>query len=268
MSTKRRASQLKISLFSFQDIITSVTGVMILVTLMLSLELINRKENSPPVQTAEQITTTDKTIEQLRAEIQIAEQQLAAAKQSVTDLPSFDAKELAEMNRDISQNADRLRSELTKLRSALNDKRHDADQSRIADEQGKLTEGKIIDSLESEIAEIEQKIKDLEGSNRVFFSSGIKDKTVWIVEITARGYSVAQIGIQMAPLQFATANELEQWLATINAASSALYLLVKPGGASYFHTLQEALRSKIDFGYQVVGSSQQILDPKVGAGVP
>ena len=47
----KRKSNLKISLFSFQDIITSVTGVMILLTLLMALELVEKIETSPPVLT-------------------------------------------------------------------------------------------------------------------------------------------------------------------------------------------------------------------------
>lgn len=40
--TRRRASLQAFSLFSFQDIITSVTGIIVLILLVLSLELIDR----------------------------------------------------------------------------------------------------------------------------------------------------------------------------------------------------------------------------------
>ena len=55
MSRRRSARQSAFSLFSFQDIITSVTGIMVLITLLLAVELINRTEASPPMQTREQL---------------------------------------------------------------------------------------------------------------------------------------------------------------------------------------------------------------------
>ena len=45
----RRAGAPPISLFSFQDIITSVTGIMILVTLMMSIELVQRNQQGGAV---------------------------------------------------------------------------------------------------------------------------------------------------------------------------------------------------------------------------
>ena len=55
MSRRRRNhTTAAFSLFAFQDIITSVTGVMIMITLLLAVELVNRVEQSPAVQTTVQ----------------------------------------------------------------------------------------------------------------------------------------------------------------------------------------------------------------------
>ena len=48
---RRRKKQVTFSLFAFQDIITSVTGIMILATLMLAVEFIQRIDGAPPRQT-------------------------------------------------------------------------------------------------------------------------------------------------------------------------------------------------------------------------
>ena len=46
----RRHRNQPFSLFSFQDIITSVTGIVILLTLVLTLDLITRRQSSPAAQ--------------------------------------------------------------------------------------------------------------------------------------------------------------------------------------------------------------------------
>src|SRR5262245_50889879 len=51
--SRRGRSGVPISLFSFQDIVTSVTGIMILVTLFLALDIIRRRQGAPDTQTAE-----------------------------------------------------------------------------------------------------------------------------------------------------------------------------------------------------------------------
>ena len=61
---RRRRRESGFSLFAFQDIITSVTGIMILVTLVLAIELIERTESSPKVMTAQ---TTDQLKSQIVA---------------------------------------------------------------------------------------------------------------------------------------------------------------------------------------------------------
>ena len=51
MSRRRRRSA-PFSLFAFQDIITSVTGIMLVITMLLALELLERTDVAPPQATA------------------------------------------------------------------------------------------------------------------------------------------------------------------------------------------------------------------------
>ena len=64
MARRRVVASTAFSLFSFQDIITSVTGIMVLVTLMLALELITRVQTSAPAQTAVQTKRVEVTVEE------------------------------------------------------------------------------------------------------------------------------------------------------------------------------------------------------------
>ena len=54
--SRRGRNKSAFSLFVFQDIIMSVTGIMILITLILSLEMMERQEESPRERTSEIIS--------------------------------------------------------------------------------------------------------------------------------------------------------------------------------------------------------------------
>jgi hypothetical protein len=230
--------------------------------------LVNRKANSPPVQTRVQILTTQKTIEELQEEIRLAEAQVTASQESVDDLPTFNAEALAKLDAELQQDLERLGQELADLKAKANQKMQQAGQVQAADDRDKESSEEEVKDLEGQIADIEQKIKDVEGSNRVYFKSDLQGKTVWLVQVDASGMTVAQMDVQSSPRAFATAAEFEKWLLGLGLSDNALFLLVKPGGAAFFDELEPKLVNVIDFGYQVVGANQQILDPIIGAGRP
>ena len=74
--TRRRKTQTPFSLFAFQDIITSITGIMILITLLIALELVHSRENSPQHQTPQLNTTIQKQLQETNAAITQLNEQL------------------------------------------------------------------------------------------------------------------------------------------------------------------------------------------------
>src|SRR5688572_28379815 len=81
------------SFFAFQDIITSVTGIMILVTLILALEFIQKSEGSPKNQT-----------KQITEELTAAVQQTAAMKMTVAAAQ----EEISKLRAALAQSEDTL----------------------------------------------------------------------------------------------------------------------------------------------------------------
>jgi len=73
-----RRVRIKVSLFAFQDIITSVTGVIVLVTLLSSLELVHRK--AEPVPSSQAATDVSRLADQIPAlELAVASGKLTKA---------------------------------------------------------------------------------------------------------------------------------------------------------------------------------------------
>src|SRR5687768_7345021 len=86
------------SLFSFQDIITCVSGIIILITLMLVLELVQRRQRSPQVR-------TQAIASQLRTSI-------ASAKAEVTKLKAALAKDSSRLEERAGVSVDLIRREI------------------------------------------------------------------------------------------------------------------------------------------------------------
>lgn len=269
MTKRRTAGTTAFSLFAFQDIITSVTGIMVLVTLMLALELMNRVHQSPPAQTSQQADEVLASIEELKQAIETLRQRLNSSSQAAEDLPSLDANTLRDMAARLDDDSQRLQDETDQLAEERAKKQRQAAQARRKDSQDRAKEEQELADLDTRIADAEEELDEIENSNRMFFTSGVQGKDTWIIEVTARGFTVARIGVKAAPKHYSSISALDKWLASLDADSNALYLVVKPGGVASFKQVQVAISSTgLDMGFQVVADSQTVLDPNSGAGAP
>jgi hypothetical protein len=110
-------------------------------------------------------------------------------------------------------------------------------------------------------------VKDVKDDKRLFFRSGVKDKTTWLVEVTGSGYSMAKLGVSQIPKTAQSQSSFGSWLSGLSNRNEAVYMLVKPGGRVNARAAKELLKSKgIDYGFGLIGANQVLIDPNSGAG--
>lgn len=266
---RRKSGSAAFSLFAFQDIITSVTGIMVLITLILALELMNRTEQSPPVQTAQHAREVQSTIAELEAEIKKLESRMTSSGTAIADLPSTDPTTLREQARKVEEDSERLQRDVENKQQKLTKARQKLTSTQSQDVNEKDGEQQELDALAKKIDQLTEKLQDAQDEDRMFFSEGIKDKTTYLVEITERQISAAQIGVKMKPKFFSSVSEFKRWLTGLSPQTDALYLVVKPRGAENFGQIQAAIKpTGIQYGYTLGSSAQKFIDPTVGAGQP
>lgn len=271
MSLRRnRRSNMPFSLFAFQDIITSVTGVMIMVTLLLAVELVNRVATSPAVQTTVQSDHLRDSVEAMREQVVAMENRLRSVGDTFDDLPAVDAVTLASHLQELNQRVTDAGQRVVASRSALRDRLAAVQTLRRQEQEAMQVESDQVQQMQQEIREMEQAMAVVESSDRILFRSGVKDKETWIVEVTAETLRVAQIGKRRAPESFQELASFERWLEKRDRDRDALYLIVKPPRASErFDSVQSLVLSRqFDVGYTLVGPAQRVLDEEVGAGEP
>ena len=110
-----------ISLFSFQDIITSVTGIMILVTLMMTLELVQRSANSPALKTQEIVEEVKPATQDVRRRIDDLKRRLEQQSALVSVAAGLNPKNVRERLKDAQRRTDALREEVSKLEAEERD---------------------------------------------------------------------------------------------------------------------------------------------------
>ena len=268
-----------ISLFSFQDIITSVTGIMILVTLILALEVIQKREGSPQNRT-KQLTTELQTAVQQTAAMQVT---AAAAKAEIDNLRATlqqsESNLLETVKVDSTQAARSLR-DLEELNKLLADelaqstrRAQEADKAKQNMEAEQTTKSKDKVTLEQTSQTVQQKLEELRklrAANRVIFNltqSG--PKAAWLVELGAEKILAAETGKKVPAQSFNTPGAFVAWAKKRNRASEYFVLLVKPATIQQFEVVRDALeKANFDLGFDLLKADQTAIDPQTGAAAP
>ena len=267
MPKKRRKKLRAFSLFAFQDIITSVTGIVILITLLLAIELMDRVESSPASQTKKVVQLLDVSIEELQQEKAVLQKRLDAAAIDADDLPTTDEGELDRLLTVTSDDVQRLKSQIATANSDLAGRKTDFSK-RKSDAYEKQAQEEL-DDLNKKNSVAQKELENLKNSDRMFFKSDVKNKTVWLVEVTKDGYLVAKLGEEKKPEKLQTLNAFRSWAAKVPASRTALYLVVKQSGVGekFSKARDILLAKKIDFGFEVADESRKFIDPVKGAGL-
>lgn len=269
MSRMRRTMESPLSLFSFQDIVTSVTGIMIFLTLLLGVELIQRVVASVPQQTRGQISASTQSIAEMQAEIADLHAQMQSSGELAEELPSFDQESLQRQRIELQNSNQRLEREIASIDDRLQDKRRQVTDAEAASASEQKRGSDELSQLEQKIAAAKKELELISASNRVFFRKEPGGKDAWVVEIAGARIQVAKLGVAAKPLQLDSLAAFERWLKTMDSAATSLYLIVKPENESLFEAANEAVRREgFDVGFHVMPTDQQVLDPISGAAAP
>ncbi|WP_164104220.1 hypothetical protein [Candidatus Laterigemmans baculatus] len=264
---KRRSVGPGISFFAFQDIITAVVGIFILITLILVLELAQRVEaaTSPPTVDIEQLQTSlaslEAEVEKMQAEF---ERRMSSQKQ-LANLNEFnrDAK-IAELRYAAqaaserlasaqveNQRADRSLKEAQKAESALLQK-----SAALADDR------ELIADLRERLKEMGRRINEIESEDPLIYRDNTADGQYLTLLTLGDGEIELSDALSKKTLRWnglGRIHQFREWLDHTDLQSRHILLLVRPGGARDFERLQAELEmDHATFGYDVIGTNRTI----------
>ena len=271
----RKRGRSPFSLFSFQDIITCVSGIIILITLVLALELSQRKQGSPKIQTAKLTAQLREAIADAQAEVARLEADL---NRSTTKAQELAGVSPPVMQRDLFAINEQIKSFEAEI--ALLQKQD----AQIAEEDVKMQakrfdrekENKKLAEEELEVKDFEDRLKQVRQQNRLYYNPRTADgKKVWLVQIEADRTLVAAAGSGARPLilrhEFVIFRQtgFEKWLARRSSARDFIFLLVMPEATDEFGKLKRLVTTKgFSMGFDLLGGQQIAVDVKKGAGAP
>jgi hypothetical protein len=292
--SRRRRNGSPFSLFSFQDIVTSVTAVIILMTLLLALELIHRtlEAASPRLVSAaevrEAIAQAEGHAEELRDRLRQTGEQL---RQAASVSPASLEREL----RDLKSHRDTLTAELGQLRKeqAAAKKAEQNAMAQAFDQEAEKAELENLrakqESLAKSVAQQRQANEAKRGEieemkldktakakgRRIYNPAPGAGKQAWLVEVARDRFAVAPLGKVARPIIFAQRSiqgrisAFSAWMQKRSAAKDYFVMLIRPDGIDSFDALREAVDARgFDMGFDLIGENEIVLDPERGAGDP
>ena len=167
----RRSSSSPFSLFAFQDIITSVIAIVILITLILTLEIVNRVSQSP--QNAK--VTTEEDIRSATDRIKIIKQEISKLKGKITAAAPILPKQPIVSPTEIKKQIERLTRHLETLNRKV---------SSIGNGPVKpALPVKQLLALETKLKATKEKITHLQSNSTVIYVPDTNSKrTCWVIQ--------------------------------------------------------------------------------------
>lgn len=268
MSRRKRNNGTRFSLFAFQDIITCVMGIMLLVTLMMCLQITS-------VVALSSDSDVNDTVRQMKVRAAALSAEIAQLQQTVDEQASL-------LNSGAINDQTLLRDRSATLEA---DNRIAQEQMRrlLAEQaatQQKLTDLQNVSILQANQPEetnrlqlenqrLQQQLEQIKSGERVIYNAHVSNsKTCWLVEMTSAGnFIAAELGKQQTPKQFSSQRDLAAWMLQRHRAGASFMLVVKPNAADTFDLLAETLRRQnIAFGFDLLPQDMSAIDPITGAG--
>ncbi|MFG0262329.1 MAG: hypothetical protein ACF788_08055 [Novipirellula sp. JB048] len=264
---KRRNSGPGISFFAFQDIITAVVGIFILITLILVLELAQRVETASAAPT-EDIQPIVATIATLRDQIEQIESELAERSQAINRFSDVNAFNLEDKLQQLKQQNASLEAQIEtsdakKNQLVAENKIANAEAARLSEQSTQLA------SQLDQIQEQAKKAEQIQKQANVLLGD---ESTIYRDEIEAGRYLTlitlgsGRIEIRDALTRSAKIfrgrkrlSQLATWFSTTPLLHRHLLVMIEPDGASDFQTVKElATNHNASYGFTVVGRDHAV----------
>jgi len=275
--SRRRSSEFAISLFAFQDIITSVSGVLIMIVLLLAIELTQQTFSSAAStgfeRTAQQIRHEQQRLVRESAEL---ESSLLASEESIRLATRLPAELLAEKIRSEQAAIETAQAQLQQLRGAADSISRAEREIQSVEETSKENVEELL-RLESRIQEVRKTLEQLTNGEWIAYSApqGIDPRQGWLCDVSEtqlklhsmsssdRSYVIDTFGDNESAKSSLAFRKLAEWSNRQAPSPQYLLFLIRPSGAWLGRSLTENKQSlSVQFGIELIGEEQQIVAPK------
>ena len=140
----------------------------------------------------------------------------------------------------------------------------------------RLQDGPARSAMEEKNHALEDQLNAVKNSDQLIYNSTTPEgKTIWLVQLDIGEILVAASGVKQRPEEFrdrfasSATRAFDTWLSKRSPIQDYFFLLVRPGGADELGSVRELLAAHgFSVGFDVLGESQQAVDPVHGAVLP
>lgn len=250
-----------ISLFSFQDIITSVAGILIFLTLIMTVELIRHKNDSPPVQTKQLISELATSVPKLEGEIKRLEMQFQQQQEYLDSVAQLSSTRLRDqLTATVGQIASLEESlqDLSARRTKADRRKQEIAQTSAA----RATDREKLKRLQQHNAATQRQIDEMVKRNRLVYTNSDTSKSAWLVELDGKAPCAMRAGQTQIEHRFSarSADDLKSWIRARNSGNEYVVLIIKPSGVDLFEQISEDLgKLNVEVGFDLIEESQTAL---------
>ncbi len=269
----RRAHPPGVSFFAFQDIITAVAGIFILITLVMVLDLIEKVDAASNTMVGDAaeiqriIEQMEKESEQIEAELNQRSQQLGRVTQAIEAAGAMDVDQLRErvesrreIADDVSGQASAAQRQFDKANQRLEElKRRDAAEESAASTQS--------EALLEQTTLYQSQLEKISRSSSPLYNDTLADgRDLIIIRLGDHPSNTDRLSIRDGGSQLRLAfNNVQSMINNLRHADHRkrhYFIMISPGGASDFKILRDFLDNATPtarYGYDAVGSGDDVM---------
>jgi uncharacterized small protein (DUF1192 family) len=273
--SRRGRSGPAISLFAFQDIITSVTAIVIVIVLFLALDLVQRKQSAHADTASGVGEDLTARIAELQAELARLQAETTRIDATVREVAQFSPAELQAEVTAAERSIQSLQSRHKQLLE--HHRRWQAKEKTVLAQKFDLRPQQLqLEITRQAHRDVQQQIEEGRNDRRPIYGlpRGITAGG-WVAVIEEDVITVAPLGRRAQPREFrqgalpiitgTAADAFVKW-AKQEEPHAYFLLLIRPGGAVQFDEVDsEFIDRSMSYGFDLIDAQQEILHPEKGA---
>lgn len=255
------------SLFAFQDIVTSITGIILLIAMAMAIQVAQAPAREKAGMDAEEYGTLTERLASLRQQIEAKQAEVSAnnavMEQTATIGPSGSETDLEKLRAE----SDRLDAQVAAQREQLA-----LDQSRESKARAELDSIKTAmgsDEMDRKVAETKSQIAQLRQSNRILFNRPPASRgRLMIAELFRDRILIATAGVSERPTVHTGPSYAAKAIKQVDRSprGTAWMLFAHPGSTEALKEIRAKLSSVgQSTGFDLLPDGVSVLDPETGA---
>lgn len=260
---RKKSTGNPISLFAFQDIITAVIGIILLLVLLMCLCLVQLPEPVGQGNLADALESANLELGELNKEL---EKIRSEAPNNASELMLLSETEIENRINANKENLKNLKNEKTNLETEIKTSTTSIENLKTALEEKKPDQLEL-QRLTNRLNRVQKELQSIKDNNQRFFNFNSSSQLPWIIDLRADMYLIARANSKAKPTVFqqtnhlSRANRLLEWIKAQGIEMEYFLLVARDKTVDGFGRIEKELqKSGANLGVDLVAHDVKILN--------